>query len=277
MRLSIITVNLNNKTGLENTIKSVFQQTNRDFEFIVIDGLSKDGSRDVITANANRITKWVSEKDSGIFNAMNKGIGLAQGEYLLFLNSGDYLYSTDTLEKVSKHQFSEDFVVFDIELVRREGREVRRLEKDPREILIIGEIFHQAVFHHRRVFQKLGLYDEAFPLVADYELFLRAFFKAGCTCKSIHEVLVEYDHIYGMSSDIKNAQRYHDERRKAQRNVFDAEVVDAFERQHKEIESLSRFKSLYEGLMQSHTVQLALQASAALRRVRKLLGRKTPV
>jgi len=86
MRLSIITVNLNNGAGLERTLKSVFEQTNHDFESIVIDGFSNDGSRDVITTYAGRINKWVSEKDSGIFNAMNKGILMAQGEYILFLN-----------------------------------------------------------------------------------------------------------------------------------------------------------------------------------------------
>ncbi len=277
MRLSVITVNLNNKAGLDRTLKSVFDQTSRDYESIVIDGHSNDGSREVIAAYAGRVNKWVSEKDSGIYNAMNKGIRMAEGDYLLFLNSGDNLYSPDTLEKVFKQQFSEDFIVFDIELVKKAGREIRRLDKDPRQILIMGEIFHQAVFHHRRIFQKLGLYDEAFPFFADYLLFLRAFFKAGCSCRTVHETLVEYDHIFGMSSDIRNAQRLHDERRKAQRNVFDPEIVDALEEQYREIESLSRFKSLYEGLMQSNTVKLALRASAALRRIRKLAGRRTPV
>jgi glycosyltransferase involved in cell wall biosynthesis len=276
MRLSIVTVNLNNKAGLERTLKGVFEQTNRDFESIVIDGLSTDGSRDVIAAYAGRVNKWVSEKDSGIYNAMNKGIRMAEGEYLLFLNSGDCLYSPDTLDKVSQHPFSEDFIVFDTELIKKEGREVRRLDKDPREILILGEIYHQAVFHHRRVFERLGLYDETFSLAADYEFFLKAFFKAGCTWRSIHEILVDYDHIGGLTSDISNAGRCHDERRKAQRNVFDAELVDALEKQYREIESLSKFKSLYEGLMNSHTVQAALCVSAVLRRTRKLLGRKTP-
>jgi len=77
MRLSIITVNLNNKAGLERTLQSVFAQTNQDFESIVVDGLSSDGSHDVITAHAARITKWVSEKDSGVYSAMNKGIRMA--------------------------------------------------------------------------------------------------------------------------------------------------------------------------------------------------------
>lgn len=277
MRLSIITVNLNNKAGLERTLQSVFAQTNQDFESIVVDGLSNDGSRDVITAHAARIAKWVSEKDSGVYNAMNKGIRMAEGEYVLFLNSGDSLYSPDTLDKVFKHAFSEDFIVFDIELLKREGREVCGLNKAPREILILGEIYHQAVFHHRGVFRKLGLYDESFKLAADYQLFLKAFFTAGCSCRSIHEVLCVYDHVNGLTSDPKNVRALQAERRKAQKTVFDAEVVEALETYYRQIESLSRFKSLYEGLLQSNTVKSALRVSAVLQRIRCLLRRGPPV
>jgi glycosyltransferase involved in cell wall biosynthesis len=276
MRLSIITVNLNNKAGLEHTLRSVVEQTNRDFESIVVDGLSNDGSRDVIAAYEGRVSKWVSEKDSGIFNGMNKGIRMAEGEYLLFLNSGDYLYSRDTLNQVFKHRFSEDFIVFDIELVKKEGREFHSLNKDPRAIIISGPIFHQAVFHRSSVFQKLGMYDETFKMAADYQLFLKAFFTAGCSYRIIHEVLSVYDNICGLSSNISHAELLHNERRKAQRTVFIPEVVDALEEQYMEIQSLSEIKSKYDGLMQSNTVRWALRASAALRRIRRLLGRKRP-
>lgn len=276
MRLSIITVNLNNKAGLEHTLKSVSEQTNRDFESIVINGQSTDGSCDVINAYQKRIDKRVSEKDSGVFNAMNKGIRMAEGEYVLFLNSGDFFHTPETLSNVCKNPFSEDFILFDIKLVRKEGCEVRSLNKGPKEILIAGEIYHQAVFHRRSVFQKLGFYNETFKFAADYEFFLKAFFRAGCSHRIIHETIAVYDGIHGITSDAGNAELLHNERRKAQRNVFDAEIVDALEEQYREIESLSRFKSLYEGLMQSHTVQLALRASAVLRRIRSPLGRGTP-
>lgn len=276
MRFSIITVNLNNKAGLERTLRSVLEQTNCEFESIVIDGLSDDGSRDVIAACAGRIKKWVLEKDTGIFNAMNKGIQMAEGEYLLFLNSGDYLYSADTLDKVFRHQFTEDFVVYDIELVKREGREVHRLEKAPREVLILGEIYHQSVFHHRRVFEKLGLYDESFKLAADYQLFLKGFFKARCPYRIIHEILCIYDHTDGRTSDPSNARALQAERRKAQKAVFDAELIDALEKQYRETGVLSGFKSLYEGLLQSGTIRTALWVSAVLRRIRRLFGLKTP-
>ncbi|HRZ68998.1 MAG TPA: glycosyltransferase family 2 protein [Candidatus Paceibacterota bacterium] len=276
MRLSIITVNLNNKAGLERTLQSVFAQTNHDFESIVVDGLSSDGSRDVITAHAARIAKWVSEKDSGVYNAMNKGIRMAEGEYVLFLNAGDSLCSRDTLDGAFRRGFSEDFVFFDAQLVKRDGSEIWALNRSPQEVLVLGYIAHQAVLHRRSVFQHLGLYSEDYRLAADYELFLRAFFTAGCSYQVVHQVLCVYDNVHGMSSDVRNAALLRGERRKAQKAVFHPAVVDALEHQHETIEGLVDFKDKYEGLMASNTVRIALGASALLRRVRRLAGRRTP-
>ena len=101
MTFSIITVNYNNCEGLRRTIESVVGQTFRDFEFIVIDGGSTDGSADVLRQYDDRITYWVSEKDGGIYNAMNKGIACATGNYLNFMNSGDCFYAPDVLLRVS--------------------------------------------------------------------------------------------------------------------------------------------------------------------------------
>ena len=91
MKLSVITINFNNKEGLAKTIVSVVGQTTRDFEWIIIDGGSTDGSMELIENNSEYISYYVSEPDKGIYNAMNKGIMASHGEYLLFLNSGDYL------------------------------------------------------------------------------------------------------------------------------------------------------------------------------------------
>ena len=83
--------------GLESTIKSVDSQTNKNFEFIIVDGASNDGSLELIKKYDHVITRWVSEPDSGIYNAMNKGVKMATGEYCLFMNSGDLLYSSTTM------------------------------------------------------------------------------------------------------------------------------------------------------------------------------------
>lgn len=95
MKLSIITINYNNREGLRKTIESVVAQTTREFEYIVIDGGSTDGSVDVIKEFSDYIDYWVSEPDKGIYNAMNKGVKVAHGDYCQFLNSGDWLYDSN--------------------------------------------------------------------------------------------------------------------------------------------------------------------------------------
>ena len=111
MKFSIITINYNNKDGLERTVKSVISQTFQDFEYIIIDGGSTDGSVDVIKKFADRIDYWVSEPDKGVYNAMNKGIQQAHGDYLNFMNSGDCYYDKYRLEKIMKYNLEADFVI----------------------------------------------------------------------------------------------------------------------------------------------------------------------
>ena len=98
MKLSIITINYNHKEGLLKTIKSVVNQTYHDIEYIVIDGGSTDGSKEYIESKQEYINQWVSEKDHGVYNAMNKAIRMAQGEYCIFMNSGDHFFSSQSLE-----------------------------------------------------------------------------------------------------------------------------------------------------------------------------------
>ena len=121
MKLSIITINYNNCAGLKKTIDSVVAQTYRDFEWIVIDGGSTDGSRALIEQNASHLSYWVSEPDHGVYHAMNKGLDAAQGEYLLFLNSGDWLVAADTLEKCQLDSTSADVLYGDSLFVYTDG------------------------------------------------------------------------------------------------------------------------------------------------------------
>lgn len=98
-KISIITINYNDKIGLSKTINSVLNQSWQKFEFIVIDGGSNDGGLEVIEQFKDKIDYWVSEPDKGVYNAMNKGIKVAKGEYLIFMNSGDTFYDDQVLEK----------------------------------------------------------------------------------------------------------------------------------------------------------------------------------
>ena len=110
VKLSIITVNLNNLEGLKRTYESVVCQTFTDYEWIVIDGGSTDGSREFIEQHQDKFAYWCSEPDKGIYNAMNKGIMRAKGEYLNFMNSGDCFASNDTLIRVLVDERNEDII-----------------------------------------------------------------------------------------------------------------------------------------------------------------------
>lgn len=128
MKLSIITVNYNDKLNLEKTINSVKKQTlksNIDFEYIVIDGLSTDGSMDLIKSN-NLISKYSSEKDKGIYDAMNKGIKLAKGEFLTFLNAGDFYLNEKILEKIFIQQdiLKYDLIYGPVVVQRKKGKKI---------------------------------------------------------------------------------------------------------------------------------------------------------
>lgn len=113
-QISIITINYNNASGLRKTIKSVIEQTHNDYEYIIIDGASNDSSKDIIQEHQQYIHYWCSEKDTGIYNAMNKGIQKASGEYLLFLNSGDALNDSMVLSDIQKLLSGEDIIYGDL-------------------------------------------------------------------------------------------------------------------------------------------------------------------
>lgn len=122
MKLTIITVNYNDAHGLKRTLQSVKEQTSRDLEYLVIDGGSQDGSKDLLDEYNEIITYSVSEKDTGVFNAMNKGIQKANGEYCLFLNAGDYLVSEDVIEKILPMLDGTDFISGDTICVSPNGK-----------------------------------------------------------------------------------------------------------------------------------------------------------
>ncbi len=176
--LSIITVNLNNLEGLKKTIQSVIEQTWKDFEYIVIDGGSEDGSKEYIEANSEKIDSWVSEPDKGIYNAMNKGIKIAAGEYLLFLNSGDWLYDEKVLKIVSSKLKGYDVIYGNMIKVFSENEKVLDKGINGKEmslkLFIEGTINHSSSFINKKVFSNYGYYDENLRIVADWKLFLIA-------------------------------------------------------------------------------------------------------
>lgn len=170
MKLSIITVNLNNKDGLQKTIDSVISQTFQDFEWIVIDGGSTDGSKELLEQYADRFAYWVSEPDKGIYNAMNKGIKAAKGEYLQFLNSGDWLWEPNILISVMDvlNVLKEDSFVYG-DYLDKDGSVTSPPEVLDFSFFMNSTLCHQVVFHPRSAFPEYG-YDEDFRIVSDWKL-----------------------------------------------------------------------------------------------------------
>lgn len=174
MKLSIITINFNNRDGLKRTIDSVVVQTFHDYEWIVIDGGSTDGSRELIELNAEHFSYWVSEPDKGIYNAMNKGIAQAKGEYLQFLNSGDWLCDETALERCFSHDFSAEIVYGNL-YTAFEGKEISKYYQPKRltfQMLLNDTIMHSPSFIKRELFAT-EQYDESLRIVSDWKFFLK--------------------------------------------------------------------------------------------------------
>jgi glycosyltransferase involved in cell wall biosynthesis len=190
--LSIITVNLNNLSGLEKTIQSVSGQSFEDFEFIVVDGASVDGSIEILKAKNNRIDHWISEPDKGIYHAMNKGIRQAKGKYCLFLNSGDWLEDKDVLSRVFGQEQDADIISGDIAFYDTVKKAIKWLVPSPdiltAKTLFNGTLPHQASFIKRELFEKYGFYNENLKIAADWQFFL----------ETLLEHLVTYHHYQGL-------------------------------------------------------------------------------
>lgn len=273
MKLSIITINYNNAEGLRKTLASVASQTFRDFEHIIVDGGSTDGSVEVIReyTSANGAQgggcqtgqksqtgrtkecpqiRWISEKDTGIYNAMNKGIEIALGkrivnsfnhtellgeknkeiettnaEYLLFLNSGDYLVDADTLKNVFEDANDVDIIYGDRINVYEDGSQ-KKVNYFPDKItgsfMYHSMISHQASFIKSDLFVKYGLYREDLKYASDWEFFLKTFLLYNCTYQHIHKYVVYFDCL-GISSIAENNKEMWEERER----VF-AETLPAF-------------------------------------------------
>lgn len=192
MTLSIITVNLNNREGLQRTIDSVVGQTFTDYEWIVIDGGSTDGSRDLIEKYQDHFAYWCSEPDKGIYNAMNKGIAHAKGEWLQFLNSGDWLYENTTLEKVFSKEYVADVLYGDSIYIRKDSS-FAHICPDQLTLSYLYSDFlnHQATFYKKELFDTYR-YDETLRIYADWKLSLQLLLD-GIIFQHIPFFVVNYD------------------------------------------------------------------------------------
>ena len=172
MKLSIITINKNNALGLAKTCLSVVTQTYKDFEWLIIDGASSDNSVDIIKQYSENINFWISEPDSGIYNAMNKGIKQAVGEYLLFLNSGDFLLHPWTLQEVINELKTLNYSdVYYSDTIKDNYNIWKHPKKVTLNTFLPGMINHQNSLILRALFEH-QLFDENFRIISDWYFFV---------------------------------------------------------------------------------------------------------
>lgn len=206
--LSIITINRNNAAGLRKTMESVFSQTYQDFEYIVVDGASTDGSVDVIKEFAEKITfhsgrdrvgsfKWISEPDTGIYNAMNKGVKMCHGEYTLMLNSGDYLVDEHVIERIMPVMDGTDIIqgnnIEEINNKIYRNRGYGKSDIDMYDILK-GYFLHQASFCRRELFEKYGYFDESYRISGDAKFFMNCLGVNNASFKYVDIDVTNYDY-----------------------------------------------------------------------------------
>ena len=242
-KLSIITINLNNKAGLEKTIRSVIEQTFSDYEFIIIDGGSTDGSVDTIKKYSSVITYWISEKDTGIYNAMNKGIVNAKGNYCLFLNSGDFLLK-DVLNKIFKTNLSSDIVYCDLIFDLGENGIQYRSAPNPLSFyfMFIDSLFHPSTFIRKKLFNSIGMYNEEFKIAGDYDFFFNAIVKQQVSCQYFSIAVAQYN-VKGISSQPENSSTIAHERLKVHKEYLSPMILEEMNN-YVALQNLSDYKYL---------------------------------
>ena len=212
-KISIITINYNDKEGLRKTIESVISQTWQDFEFLVIDGNSSDGGKETILEYESKLDYWVSEPDKGVYNAMNKGIRKATGDFILFLNSGDLLHDKNVLEKVNTQINSDYGIYYGDVIVKKPNSE--RHKKYP-EVLSFSYFYtnalcHQACFIKRSLFEEYFYYNEDYKIYSDGEFFIYTICAKNVPYKHIDLIVSDYD-FTGISSNPKYSNIHDSER-----------------------------------------------------------------
>lgn len=211
-KLSVITINFNNREGLRRTLESVAAQTTRDFEYIVIDGGSTDGSVEVIKEFESIITYWISEPDRGIYHAMNKGVANAHGEYCNFLNSGDIYHSSEVVHNFNSSNVQAD-VLTGIQYQINSDQKSKLIRVLPPKEITLELMFCRGLLHQscmiRTVLLKNNPYDENLKIVSDWKFFVQELLLNGKSFQPLDFEIVDYDAsgISAMRADLLKQER----------------------------------------------------------------------
>ena len=272
--LSVVTVNYNNAGGLERTARSIAGQTSAgDVEWIVIDGGSTDGSREVMERYAAFIAYSVSEPDKGVYNAMNKGVDAAHGDYLLFLNSGDTFYDSDTVAAFLRRRNTEDVVYGNVVLVDARGKDTGHTSLPPEPLrpsfFWHNNLCHQAIFFSRRCFEHYR-YNEQLKISSDMELVLTLLYERY-SFGSFDRFIARYDNT-GMSSTPEGQALWREEFNEIIHRIFAegvlAEIQTKFQYEDVDIARMS-MDIINSNRFMRHLTRLFLYPLHALARLTK--------
>ena len=254
MKLSIITINRNNAAGLEKTMLSVAAQTFKEFEYVVVDGASTDGSVEVIKKLEPGFAhlKWVSEPDKGIYNAMNKGIMMTSGEYIFILNSSDLLFSSTAIEEMLEALSQDKNVRLLLGNIVKAGVKRRRRMRPKHEtrqlkpiessmfLFYHGTIPHDAAFIKKDVFEEFGYYDENMKICSDWKLFLDVIELGGVVPMYVDIDLVLFDMCGISESGGKNASIIQEERRSYLKQILHPSILKDYDQYWSDILIINR-------------------------------------
>ena len=227
MRISVVTINYNDCEGLRTTIESVISQTYDDYEFIVIDGGSTDGSVDVLREYNESITYWVSEEDRGIYHAMNKGVVQAHGDYCIFMNSGDSFYSPYVLENIINRGLISEIVVGKVAI----DDEDCIISPPPIGELTLYHLYSGAIPHQGSFIKTMLLrnhpYDETLKISSDWKFFIQTMIMDNCTVSYIDDYVAKYD-MNGLST--VNPELMRAEKEKVLAEMFPPRMLADYQR-----------------------------------------------
>lgn len=190
-KISIITATYNSSATIQTTINSYIKQDYPNKELIIIDGQSTDGTVEIIKENEKHVAYWISEKDDGIPDALNKGMRASTGEWFYFLNSDDVFYSTNTLSRVFLKDINGQDMIYGDVILKSTGRQFNG-EYDI-EKLMKGNICHQAQFFNKSIITKIGYYNIEYKLLSDYDYTIRAFTSRQIQIAYIAEIIAIFD------------------------------------------------------------------------------------
>lgn len=208
MKISVITINYNNLSGLKQTISSVLSQTYTDMEYIVIDGGSKDGGAEYIQSIKEKLYYCVSEPDSGIYNAMNKGINVSTGEYVIFMNSGDVFFDKEVLAEIFSCKEYDSDILYGSTIYKYGNEGILR---KPRTMSVMRKelpFCHQSCFIKGDLMRE-RLYNERYKIISDYDFFYHMW-REGKSFHEIKKIVSIYD-TSGLSANKSNKLKVYKE------------------------------------------------------------------